>query len=90
MKILDVYGFRPNGHSSSPIDEEGARAPRETTAEDRLSSDGGYSIGRKRGDRAKQSAATSRSFESDSNVTAASDLQSEKQDLQSTSTDEGI
>jgi hypothetical protein len=51
--------------------------------------DGGYSIGHRRGDRAKESAATSPSFEDDSNQTALSDLQSVKHNVQSTSTDVG-
>jgi hypothetical protein len=68
---VDVYGFCPNGHSSSAIDEESVR--------NHSDSDGGYSIGRRRGDRAKVSTATSRSFDRDPNVTDASDPQSEKQ-----------
>jgi hypothetical protein len=87
--VFDVYGFCPNDYSSSAIDEEGAPALRETTIRDWLDSDGGYSIGCRRGDRLKQSAATSRNFEFDSNVTDVSDLQLEKQELHSTSTDDG-
>jgi hypothetical protein len=64
----EIDGLSQNGHSSSAIDEEGARAPDKTAIRDRSSSDGGYSIGCKTGDRTKESAATSRSFEFDSNV----------------------
>jgi hypothetical protein len=78
---VDVYGFCQNSHSSSVIAEESVR--------DHSDSDGGYSIGRRRGDRTKVSAATSRSFDQDPNLTDASDLQFEKQDLQRASTDEG-
>jgi hypothetical protein len=31
MKILDVYESRSSSHSSSAIEDEGGRAPRETT-----------------------------------------------------------
>jgi hypothetical protein len=88
--VFDVYGFCPNDYSLSAIDEEGASALRETTVRDCSDSDGGYSIGCRRGDRSKQSAATSRSFEFDSNVTDVSDGQLEKQDLHNISTDDGI
>jgi hypothetical protein len=89
MWIWCVYELSQSSHSSSAIDKEGGRAPRKTAIRDRLSSDSGYLIGRKHSDRAKESAATSRSFESDSNVIDVSDTQDEKQDLQSTSTDDG-
>jgi hypothetical protein len=87
--IFDVYGSCPNDYSSSAIDEEGAPALRETTVRECSYNNGGYSIGWRRGDPSKQSAATSRSFEFDSNITDISDLQLEKQDLHSTSTDAG-
>jgi hypothetical protein len=85
--IFDQYGSYPNDHSSSAIDEEGAPALCETIVRDCSDNDGGYSIGWRRGDRSKQSAATSRSFEWDSNVTNVSDLQSENQCLHRISTD---
>jgi hypothetical protein len=88
--VFDVYGRFSNGYSSSAIDEEGVPALRETTVQDCSNSDGGYSIGCRRGDPSKQFAAPSRSFEFDSNVTDVSDVQLEKQDLHSISTDAGI
>jgi hypothetical protein len=84
--IFDVYGSCPNDYSSPAIDEEGTSALREMTIRDCSASDGGYSIEWRCGDPLKQSAATSRSFEGDSNVIDASDLQFEKEPLQSTST----
>jgi hypothetical protein len=88
--VFDVYGFCPNNYFLSAIDEEGAPAIRETTVRDCSDSDGGYSIGCRRGDHSKQSAATSRSFECDSNVADVSDWQLEKHDLHNTSTDAGM
>jgi hypothetical protein len=73
--IFNVDGFYSNDYSSSAIDEEGVPALRETTVQDRSDSDGGYSIGCKRGESSKQFVATSRSFEFDSNVIDVSDLQ---------------
>jgi hypothetical protein len=87
--VFDVYGFCPNDYSSSAIDEEGAPALRETTIRDCSDSDGGYSIGCRRGVCSKQSTATSRSFEFDSNVIDVSDLHLEKRLLHNTSTDAG-
>jgi hypothetical protein len=87
--VFDVYEFRPTDYSSSAIDEEGASALRETASRYCSESDGGYSIGWRSGDRSKQSAATSRSFEWNSNVTDVSDMQEEKHVLHSTSTDAG-
>jgi hypothetical protein len=55
-----------------------------------LTNDGGYSIGRRRGDQAKASAATSHNFEFESKVIDPSDVQYEKHDLQNTSTDAGM
>jgi hypothetical protein len=57
--ILHVSGFCPNGHSLAAIDEKGARGPREMAARDHLQSDGASSIGRRCGDRIKDSTAIS-------------------------------
>jgi hypothetical protein len=89
MWILAVYGLSPNGYSLSAIDEESARVPCGTAARGYSYNDGGYTIGCRRGEPAKESTVSSRSFESDSNVTDVSDLHSEKHDLQSISTEEG-
>jgi hypothetical protein len=48
--------------------------PHKMTIRNWSDSDGGHSIGCRRGDCSKQSGATSRSFEFDSNVTDGSDL----------------
>jgi hypothetical protein len=85
---MDLYGYCPTVHSSAAIGEEGARALRGTAVRERLDSDDGYSIGRRRGDRAKEFAATSRSFQSNSNVLDANELHLEKQDLHNTLTDD--
>jgi hypothetical protein len=87
--VFNVSGYCPNDYSSSAIDEKDVPALRETIVRDCSESDGGYSIGWRSGDRSKQSAATSRSFEWNSNVTDVSDMQEEKHVLHSTSTDAG-
>jgi hypothetical protein len=79
--MMDVYGFCPNRDSSSTIDDESPR--------DHSNSDGGYLIETRLGNNTKVSAATSYSFDLRPHVTDASDLQYEKQDLQSASTNVG-
>jgi hypothetical protein len=80
----------PNDYLSSATAEEGAPAICETTFKDCSDSNGGKSIGCRRGDRSKQPTSTSRRFERVSNVTDVSDMQLEKQNLHTTSTDAGI
>jgi hypothetical protein len=73
--VFDVYWSCPNDYSLSAIDDECVSAVCETIVWDCSDSDGGYSIGCRYGDHLKQSAATSRSFEWDSNVIDVSDWQ---------------
>jgi hypothetical protein len=62
----------------------------ERTFQDWSDSDGGKSIGRRRGDDLNQFVSTSRRLEGVSNVTDASDLHLEKRNSHTTSTDTGI
>jgi hypothetical protein len=79
-----------NDYASSAIDKEGGPAMSETTFQDCSDSDGGKSIGCRRGDDLKQFVSTSCMFEGASNVTDVSDLHSEKQHLHRTLTDAGM
>jgi hypothetical protein len=87
--VFDVYELYQNDYSSSEFDEQCARVLCETTVQDCLESDGGYSIGCRLGDPSKQDVPTFRRFEGASNVTDVSDSQLEKQRLHTTSTDAG-
>jgi hypothetical protein len=78
VKIGDVYELYSKAHSSSVMDNKGVPVSRGTAAPDRSSSDGGDSIGHRRGDRAKVLAAPSHGFDPGSNVTDVSDWQSRK------------
>jgi hypothetical protein len=85
-----VSGYCPCDYASSTIDESGARAIRETTLSDRSASVRGDSVGWKRSRRSTPSATTSRRFKCGSNVTNASDVQLEKQDVHNTAPYAGI